>query len=110
MRVPGVGRLSILIGLVIAVGCMLGGFAAMGGHISVIWQPWEFVIIGGSALGIFIVANPFATVKDTGRASLEAFKGKSPKQRDYLDVLGVLYALMRELRSKPRNEVEAHVD
>jgi chemotaxis protein MotA len=102
--------LSILIGLVIALGCMLGGFAALGGHVSVIWQPWEFVIIGGSALGTFIVANPMATVKDTGKAVLEAMKGKSPKQRDLLDVLGVLYALMRELRSRPRNEVEAHVD
>ena len=102
--------MSILIGLVIALGSMLGGFAALGGHISVIWQPWEFVIIGGSALGTFIIANPLATVKDTGRAIMEAMVGKAPKQRDYLDVLGVLYALMRELRGKSRNEVEEHVD
>jgi chemotaxis protein MotA len=102
--------LTILLGLGIALVCMLGGFAAMGGHVSVIWQPWEFVIIGGSALGTFIVANPMSTIKDSGRAILEAIKGKAPKTRDHLDVLGVLYALMRELRSKPRNEVEAHVD
>ena len=102
--------MSFLIGMIIAIGSLLGGFAAMGGHVSVIWQPWEFVIIGGSALGTFIIANPLSTVKDTGRASMQAIGGKGPKQRDYLDVLAVLYALMRELRSKTRSQVEEHVD
>jgi chemotaxis protein MotA len=102
--------LAFLIGLVVAVGCILGGFAALGGRIAVIWQPWDLLIIGGSALGTFIMANPLSTIKDTGRACVEALMGNAPKQRDYLDVLGVLYALMRELRGKGRNEVEAHVD
>ena len=42
--------MSVLVGLVITLGALLGGFAAMGGNIAVIWQPWEFVIIGGTAL------------------------------------------------------------
>jgi len=98
------------IGLVIALGCILGGFAAMGGHLSVIFQPWEFLIIGGSSLGTFIIANPIPTIKDTGRAITEAVFDRTPTQRHYLDVLGVLYALMRELRGKGRNELEQHVD
>lgn len=102
--------MGFLIGMVVAVGCMLGGFAAMGGHIAVIWQPWEYVIIGGTSLGTFIVANTMLTIKDTGRAIAEAVMARSPTQRDYLDVLGVLYTLMRELRGKARNEVEEHVD
>ena len=102
--------MGFLIGLVVAMGCMLGGFAAMGGHIEVLVQPWEFVIIGGSALGTFIMANNTTTIRDTGRAIKEAVTGASLTQRDYLDVLGILYALMRELRGKARNEVEAHVD
>ncbi|WP_420960922.1 flagellar motor stator protein MotA [Brucella sp. IR073] len=102
--------MGIIIGLVVTLGCMLGGFIAMGGHISVLIQPWEFVIILGAALGTFLVANPFSTVKDTGKACMEAFTNAVPKQRDYLDILGVLYSLMRELRSKSRNEVEVHVD
>ena len=52
--------MTIVIGLVVTLGCVLGGFAAMGGHVMVIWQPWEYVIICGSALGTFIVANPMA--------------------------------------------------
>jgi chemotaxis protein MotA len=101
---------TILIGLIITLGCMLGGYMAMGGYLGVIWQPWEFVIILGSSIGTFVVANSFKTIKDTGAGLLEAFKGEGDTSKINLELLGVLYALMRELRSKPRNEVEAHLD
>lgn len=102
--------MTILIGLVVTIGCMLGGFAAMGGHVGVIWQPWEYVIILGASFGTFIVANPMSTIKDSGRATVEALKHAAPKERDYLDVLAVLYRLMRELKSSPKAEVEAHIE
>lgn len=102
--------MGILIGLVVTLGCVLGGFMAMGGHIEVLMQPWEVVIICGAAFGTFLVANPMKTVKDTGKATLEAFKQSVPKEKDYLETLGVLHSLMRELRSKSRSEVEAHID
>jgi chemotaxis protein MotA len=101
---------TIILGLVVTLGCMLGGFMAMGGHVSVIWQPWEYVIICGAALGTFIVANPMKTIKDTGKALMEGFRNDAPTPRHYLDVLAVLYSLMRELRGKSRNEVEKHID
>jgi len=101
---------GILIGLVITFGCVLGGFMAMGGHVEVLVQPWEVVIICGAAFGTFLVANPMKVVKDTGKALVEAFKQAVPKEKDYLETLGVLHSLMRELKTKPRNEVEAHVD
>lgn len=102
--------LAFLIGMIVAIGCMLGGFAGMGGHLEVIFQPWEFCIILGISLGTFIIANSLATIKDTAGAIMEAILNRGPTQRDYLDVLGVLYTLMRELRGKARSEVEQHVD
>jgi len=102
--------LGVIIGLAIALSCMLGGFVAMGGHIDVLLQPWEFVIILGVGLGTFVVANPYSLIKETGKATLEAVKGDTFKQKDYLAVLGLLYAMMRDMRSKPRSEVEGHVD
>ena len=103
--------MTIILGLVITLGCVLGGFMAMGGHVEVIWQPWEYVIICGAALGTFLVANPMKTVKDTGKG-LRARPSRTPCRRsaDYLRLLGVLHSLMRELRGKSRNEVEAHID
>lgn len=102
--------MSILFGIIVTLASLVGGFTALGGHLSVIWQPWEFVIIAGMALGTYIIANPWKTVVDTGGATIQAITGAVPKQRDYLDLLGVLHALMREVRNKGRNEVEAHID
>ena len=102
--------MGFLIGIIIAVGSIIGGYAAEGGHMAVIWQPMEYLMIAGAAVGTFVVANSLSTIKDTGRAVLDGIMGRVPSQRDYLDILGVLYALMRELRGKARNEVEAHVD
>lgn len=96
--------------MVITLGCVLGGFMAMGGHIEVLIQPWEVVIICGAAVGIFVVANPMKTVKDAGKGFVEALKYSVPKEQEYLETLGILHAIMRELRTKSRNEVEAHID
>src|SRR6218665_1013537 len=102
--------MNLIVGFIITLGCVLGGFMAMGGHLDVLIQPFELVIIGGAGVGGFIMANPMKVIKDTGKAMGEAFKQKVPKERDYLDVLGVLYSLMRDLRTKSRNEIEAHID
>ncbi|MEI2385827.1 flagellar motor stator protein MotA [Breoghania sp. JC706] len=102
--------MTIIIGLIIAGASLIGGFAALGGKVLVLWQPYEFVIIVGVALGTYVVANPLKVIRDTARAIGEALVHSVPKKRDYLDVVGVLYALMRELRAKGRNEVEPHIE
>jgi chemotaxis protein MotA len=73
-------------------------------------QPWEFVIIGGAALGTFIVANPVSVIKDSGKAIGEAFANKVPKPEDYMQVLGLLHAMLRDMRTKSKSEMEGHID
>ena len=68
------------------------------------------MIICGAAIGTFIVANPVKVIRDAGSGIVEALKNAEPKEADYLAVLGVLYALMRELKSKLKNEVEVHIE
>jgi chemotaxis protein MotA len=98
------------IGFVLTVGSIIGGYVAIGGHLHVLWQPFEYVIILGSAIGSFFVANPMKVVKDTFVGITEAIKEAVPKPQEYLDLLALLYALMRELRAKSKTEMEAHVD
>ena len=102
--------MTIVLGLLVTIGCVFGSFMAMGGHINVLMQPFELVIIGGAALGTFIVANPLATIKDSGKGIFEALKNEVPHEEEYLALLGLLYSLLRELKTKPRNEIEAHID
>ncbi len=102
--------MNFVIGLLISMGCVLGGYAALGGHLHTLFQPFEFLILGGAALGIFVVANPLPTIKDTGKGIVEAILGREPKQKDFLDLLALMHSLMREMRAKSRGEVEVHVD
>jgi len=106
----GCRRVTILIGLVFTLLCIGGSFYAMGGHLMVLMQPFEYVIILGSGMGAFIVANPMKVIKDTGKATMEALKGAVPKNREYIEVLGLLYSILREMKGKSRNEVEEHID
>ena len=102
--------MNFIIGLIVAVGSILGGYGALGGHVEVLFQPFEFVIIAGAAVGIFIVSNPLPTIRDAGKAIGEAVTDKVPKPRDFLDVLSALHAMMREVRGKSRAEVESNFD
>ncbi|KQT86005.1 flagellar motor stator protein MotA [Aurantimonas sp. Leaf443] len=102
--------MGIVLGLIVTLSCVLGGYIAGGGHLYVLWQPYELLIILGASFGTFLVANPMKVVKDTGKGILEAFKNKVPTQADYLQLLSCLHSIMREMRSKPRSEVEEHVD
>ncbi len=102
--------MNIIIGMIVTFGCVLGGYMAMGGKLGVLNQPFEFVIIGGAAIGIFFIANPMAVVKDSGKALMEGLKNAVPSKAKYLQLLGLLYQLLRELKNKPRNEVETHID
>lgn len=60
-----------LIGLLVVIGSVAGGYLWGGGHFSVLWQPGEFLIIGGAAFGAFLISNPpgvvFATFKTLPR-------------------------------------------
>jgi chemotaxis protein MotA len=102
--------MTFIIGLVVVIVCLFGSFVMMGGHLAVLWQPFEYVIILGSAIGTFFVGNSMKIVRDTGRGMLEAIKESAPKHGDFLDVLAILFVLLREMRSKTKSEMEAHFD
>jgi chemotaxis protein MotA len=101
---------NLALGLILGVGALVGGLMAEGGNVGVLWQPFEFLIIGGIAIGVFVMGNPFSTITDAGRGIIEAAANAVPKRKDFLALLSLLFALMRDLRTRPRNEVEAHID
>lgn len=102
--------MGVFVGLIIAVAAMLGGYVAMGGKLAVLWQPFEYLMVCGIAAGVFVMANPLPVIRDTPSAIRDAVANREPRRAEYLALLGCLFALMRDLRSRPRNEVEAHVD
>lgn len=100
----------LIIGTVVVLGCVLGGYAAMGGHLDVLWQPFEFVIIVGAAVGAYIIANPVSVLKSTGSAFLAVIKGPRHKKDSYIELLGMLFTLFRLERGKGSLALEPHVE
>ncbi|MCE2990538.1 MAG: flagellar motor stator protein MotA, partial [Nitrosomonadaceae bacterium] len=65
----------VIIGYIVVVGSVLGGFMAHGGKLGALWQPFELVIIGGAALGAFVVGNNGKVLKATFGSLPKVFKG-----------------------------------
>jgi flagellar motor component MotA len=79
----------IIVGFLVVIISVLGGYLGAHGRLGALWQPYELVIIGGAALGAFLVGTPAKTVKQTLQAMVGVFKGPRYKQQDYIDVLSL---------------------
>jgi chemotaxis protein MotA len=92
--------MNLLIGLVVVIGCVLGGFAAHGGQILALWQPFELIIIGGAAIGALIIANPMSVTKRVFGGFGSVMKGSKYKKEHYLALFGVMYELLSIARKE----------
>jgi chemotaxis protein MotA len=92
--------MNLLIGIVVVMGCVLGGFAFHGGQILALWQPSEVVIIGGAALGALIIANPMNVTKRVFGSIGTLLKGSRYKKAHYLALFGLMYDLLALARKE----------
>lgn len=92
--------MNLIIGLVVVVGCVLGGFAVHGGQIGALWQPAELVIIGGAAVGALIIANPMRVTKKVFGGFGALMKGPKYKKEHYLALFGLMYDLLSLARKE----------
>jgi chemotaxis protein MotA len=97
-------------GAVIVILSVLGGYIANGGHMYVLWQPFEILIIVGAAGGAFIIGNPKTVLAKTGSALGQMIKGPRHTKESYLELLGLMYAIFRIAKSKGMLTLEAHVE
>ena len=92
--------MNLIIGIVVVLACVFGGFAVHGGQLMALWQPSEVVIIGGAAIGAFIIANPFSLSKRTLGGVGKLLKGSPYKKGHYLALFAVMYELLSIARKE----------
>ena len=100
----------IIIGWVVVIVCVIGGYIAMGGKLAPLWQPFELVIIGGAGVGAFITANPKFVLGKAGYAFKAALRGPKYNKDDYLELLSLLYAIFKLAKTKGMLAIEAHIE
>jgi chemotaxis protein MotA len=100
----------VIVGLILVFGSILAGFVLDHGHLIVLFQPTEFLIIGGAAFGSFVVSNPIATVKGSIKAVLGLLKPNPYDEKAYGELLKVLYDVFQKARKDGLVGLEAHIE
>lgn len=100
----------VIIGAVVVIVSVIGGYTAMGGHLAVLIQPFEAVIIIGSAIGAFVIGNPPFVLKRTAKAILRLMKGSPYKKESYIELLSLLYLIFKLAKTKGMLALESHVE
>ena len=100
-----------IIGIVVIFVMVFGGYIAAGGKLGIILKslPFELMMIGGAALGAFLVGNDMSAIKHTVKDIAKVFKGPKWKPEDYRDLLCLLFQLIRLARQNPV-AIEEHIE
>ena len=100
----------VIVGYVVVLGSIFGGYAMAGGHLGGLWQPLEVVMIAGGAIGAFIAANSMHGIKHTLGALAGCFKGSKFSKAYYMELLGLLFELLAKARKDGLMSLEADVE
>jgi chemotaxis protein MotA len=99
-------------GLVFLFACVFGSYLMSGGAMAPLIEavPFEMLTIGGAAIGTFIMGNSMNDIKHTLAGFKKILKGASFKQTDYIELLSLLFFLVRLASTKGAMALEAHIE
>ncbi|WP_444453431.1 flagellar motor stator protein MotA [Rhodobacter capsulatus] len=100
-----------IVGIIIIFVMVFGGYVACGGNLEPVIEatPFEMIVIGGAAVGSFVLANDMGAIKHTVKDMGLVFKGVKWKPADYRDLLCLLFELIRLARQNPV-AIEEHIE
>jgi chemotaxis protein MotA len=100
----------VIIGMFLVIAAVLGGFLMERGHLLVLMQPAELIIIGGAATGTLLVANPVRLIKEIASRAAAVF-GKSHYGRQaYLAAFKMMYDLLSKARRSGMLAIEPDIE
>jgi chemotaxis protein MotA len=98
----------VILGILVVLGCVVGGFVFAGGAVPVLIQPAEFIVIGGAAVGTLLIMTPGKMRARVKHLMQLALKDTTPKKKDYLDLLKLEYELFMLARRQGVLALEPH--
>ncbi len=99
-----------VVGAAVVIVSVIGGYVGNGGELGVLFQPFEWLIIIGAAVGSFVIGNPKAVVLGFGKALGTLLKGSRHHKDSYLELLSLLYSLFKLAKTKGDLALESHVE
>jgi len=102
--------MRLIVGIVIIFVCVIGGYIMMGGHLEVLAQPFEALIILGAAAGAYIIGNTGPVLKQTLGVFGTLFRGPRYNKAAYVELLGLQYTIFKLVQSKGVLALEQHIE
>ncbi|MEI6145582.1 MAG: flagellar motor stator protein MotA [Methylococcales bacterium] len=102
--------MMIIIGYVVVMAAVFGGFALSGGHLAALFQPLELLMIGGAAIGAFLVGNDMKAIKSTLKTLGSLFKSSNYSRLLYVELLLLMYRFLSKIRSEGLIAIENDVE
>ncbi len=99
-----------IIGMVVVLASVVGGYVLEHGNLSVLFQPVELLIIGGAAVGSFLIASPSRVVSLTIKGFSNVFSANALTKQKYIELLSLLYQLFAKIRKEGLISIEADVE
>jgi chemotaxis protein MotA len=99
-----------IVGSIVVVACVVGGFMLEGGHLLALWHPTEVLIIVGAALGAFLTSNPPKVCKAAFQDAIAFVKGPRYKRDDYVSLLKGLYEVLVKIRKEGLMSIEGDLE
>lgn len=100
----------VIIGYVVVAFSVFGGFAMAGGHMGSLFQPIELLMIGGAAVGAFVVGNTNKAIKATLKSLPKTLKGLKYNKAIYMELMALLYELLNKVRKEGLMSIEGDVE
>ncbi|GAB2940743.1 flagellar motor stator protein MotA [Hafnia psychrotolerans] len=100
----------VIIGYIVVLGSVFGGFMMVGGEMGALYQPAELVIIGGAGIGAFLVGNNSKAIKSTMHALPKLFRGSRYNKAMYMDLMALIYRLLAKSRQQGMLSLENDID
>jgi chemotaxis protein MotA len=99
-----------IIGIVVVLGCIAGGYLIEKGNLMVLMQPAELLIIGGAALGTVLIGNPLNVLKSIVGGVVGVFTGSRYTAGLYLDTLKFMNDVFNTIRKSGLSNIEQDLD
>lgn len=102
--------MNAILGTLVVIISVMGGYILSHGHIAVLIQPFEVMIIVGAATGAFLIANPFSLVKRIFKSVPALLGGSKYKKDTYLELLALMHDLFVKARKEGLMAVEGDIE
>jgi chemotaxis protein MotA len=99
----------VIVGVIVVMACVLGGFMLSGGHVGALIHPAEILTIAGASLGAAVIMSPRKVLFDTVKSVVQALKGSPFNKKAYEELFQTMYELFRLARRDGTLALEPHL-